>query len=32
MLQDHPEHPPAILPYSEVRNSRPDIHSHDDDC
>ncbi len=32
MLQDHPEHPPAILPYSEVRNSRPDIRSHDDDC
>ena len=32
MLQDHPEHPSAILPYSEVRNSRPDIHSHDDDC
>ena len=31
-LQNHPEHPPAILPYSEVRNSRPDIRSHDDDC
>jgi L-amino acid N-acyltransferase YncA len=25
MLQDHPEHPPAILPYSEVRNTRMDV-------